>query len=64
MEKISREDYEMVDASVVEIAGNLKGENRDGEQKPVPYRKRSMICYQMSYHSLRTRITYIMRLIM
>ena len=53
----------MVDASVVEIVGNLKGENQDGEKKPVPYRKRSMISYQMSYHSLRTRIIYIMRLI-
>ena len=54
----------MVDASIVEIAGNLKGENRDGEQKPVPYKKRNMISYQMSDHSLRTRIIYIMRLIM
>lgn len=44
----------MADASVVEIAGNLKSENRsDGEQKPVPYRKRRMMSYQMWDHSLR-----------
>lgn len=44
----------MADTSVVEIADNLKAENQNGEQKPVPHRKsRSMISYQMWDHSLR-----------
>eukprot|EP00253_Pinus_taeda_P027398 PITA_27398 len=43
----------MADASVVEIAGNSKDENGNGEQKPVPYRKRGMISYQTWDHSLR-----------
>jgi len=43
----------MAEASVVEIAGNLKAENRDGEQKPMANTKRSLISYHMWDHSLR-----------